>query len=97
MSSVAPHRGEPTACQVVVGLLVPRPCGEDKAATCGQCSRSYCGDHGKGGTCRHCERHETAPAVLLEVPADLAFTPAELAAFEVERSDDPRDAWSDLT
>lgn len=96
MSPPAPYRGNPEACQVVVGLLVPRPCGEARAGTCA-CGRSYCGEHGKNGTCRHCEKREQAPEVLIEVPADLAFTAEELSAFAVERSDDPRDAWSDLT
>lgn len=97
MSPPAPHQGDPNACQVVIGLLVPRPCGAAKAATCAHCSRSYCGEHGKGGKCRHCDRSEAAPEVLVEVPRDLAFTPEDLASFEVARSDDPSNAWSDLT
>ena len=81
----------------MVGTLVPRPCGQPKAATCGHCSRSYCGEHGRGGKCKHCAGGEAVPAVQLEVPPDLRFTAEDLTSFEVQRSDDPRDAWSDLT
>jgi hypothetical protein len=38
-----------------------------------------------------------APAAVVSLPAELTFDPNVLEAFEVARSDDPDNAWSDLT
>jgi hypothetical protein len=89
------------SCDVVVGLLVPRPCGERAKGHCVRCSRGFCAEHGQatdaGLVCQHCARGEQPPETVLDVPADLAFRPEDVAAFEVERPDTPASAWSDLT
>ena len=88
----------PLTCQVVIGLLVPRPCGEKAKGSCGRCAKPFCGDHaGGGGLCKHCGKNETPPAVVMDVPFDLAFDPRDLEKFGVEQSGDPDSAWSDLT
>ncbi len=88
----------PLKCEVVIGLLVPRPCGEKAKGPCKRCGKGYCADHAAtGGLCQHCGKNETPPAVVMDVPFDLAFKPEDLEKFQVERSGDPDSAWSDLT
>lgn len=89
------------SCGVVTGLLVPRPCGERAKGHCVRCRRGVCAAHGHatdaGLVCQHCHAGETPPPMILDVPADLAFRPEDVAAFEVERPNTPASAWSDLT
>ena len=88
----------PLTCQIVIGLMVPRPCGEKAKHTCKGCHKPFCQDHaGEGGRCQPCTRGETQATPVMAVPFDLAFDPADLEQFQVQRSDDPNDAWSDLT
>ena len=88
-------------CEVVAGLLVPRPCGHAAKAHCMRCRKAVCTEHGvptEGGVmCLWCSKGEQPPDMVLDVPADLAFKPEDVAAFEVERPDTPGSAWSDLT
>lgn len=88
-------------CQVVIGLLVPRPCGERAKGECQTCGRAVCATHATEGAngrqCVHCAKGETPPATVLDVPADLAFKNEDLEAFEADRTAPPANAWSDLT
>lgn len=88
----------PLTCQVVIGLLVPRPCGEKAKGACSRCGKAFCAEHAEpGGLCRHCGKGEAAPVVVMDVPYDLAFRPEDLEKFQVEQAGDPDSAWSDLT
>jgi hypothetical protein len=88
-------------CQVVAGVLVPRPCGQPAKGQCARCQTRVCTEHGRvteaGLVCRYCAEGQQPPPMVLDVPADLAFRPEDVAAFEVERPDMPASAWSDLT
>lgn len=91
----------PLSCEAVIGLLVPRPCGEPGKGRCVKCSRAVCAAHGvvkdAGLLCVHCAEGQQPPAVAMDVPADLAFRPEDLEAFRAEKLNLPNNAWSDLT
>ena len=88
----------PLSCQVVIGQLVPRPCGEKAKRSCTRCGKACCAEHTtEAGLCKHCGSNEKPPAVVMDEPFDLAFQPDDLAKFQVEQAGDPDSAWSDLT
>lgn len=88
-------------CEIVIGLLVPRPCGAKAKGCCTRCKRPMCLEHSApltgAATCTHCGRNQDAPAPLIDVPDDLAFRPEDLNAFNMEDDRGPASAWSDLT
>lgn len=88
---------EPLSCRMVIGNLIPRPCGEKAAGTCKKCKKPYCADHGSSKQCRDCTSGKPGPVAVLDVPYDMAFDPLDFQKFQVERNDDPSDAWADLT
>jgi hypothetical protein len=69
---------------------------------CARCRVLACVSHLKatdsGLVCIHCAEGKTPPAIALDVPADLAFRPEDVTAYEEARP--PRlapNVWSDLT
>lgn len=88
-------------CQAIIGLLVPRPCGEPAKGCCAKCDRAVCKDHAvvrdAGLLCVHCDKGETPSEPVMDEPADLAFRNEDLEAFERDRTAPPSNAWSDLT
>ena len=84
----------------MIGLLVPRPCGEPAKETCKKCDRAVCAEHGTPGPgvmCVHCAKGVAPPETVMDVPADLSFRNEDLEAFEADRTAPPSNAWSDLT
>lgn len=85
----------------MIGLLVPRPCGEKAKGRCKKCDRAVCAAHGvvkdAGLLCPHCAEGKRPPAVVMDVPSDLAFEPKDLETFRTEKIELAGNAWSDLT
>lgn len=91
----------PLQCEAVIGMLVPRPCGERAQGHCARCRRAVCAAHGEvlaaGLVCRHCAEGQPPRETVMDIPADLGFEPGDLEAFRTEKVDLPGNAWSDLT
>lgn len=88
-------------CQGMLGMLLPRPCDRKASVLCEACQKRYCADHLDASNpkiCRACGTKSQWPKASDQGPvAQLGFTAADLAAFELPAARSPEAPWVDLT
>ena len=82
-------------------MLLPRPCDRKAEKACKTCTKAYCAEHLDGSDdslCRACGTKSNWPAAAQQGPvAQLGFTAADLAAFELPEAQSADAPWLDLT
>ena len=74
-------------CEVMVGQLISRPCGQKAANSCPQCSLKICDEHfdKEKNICVSCSGELPLSKGMLDIDELLHFEQEELRVFDTEK------------
>lgn len=91
-----------TICQLISGILIPRPCDRQARGACKKCNRQVCAAHARaseaGLLCLQCADPEQESFFKsLELPEKVTFTAEDVAAFAAREPEEGEEPWLDFT
>lgn len=89
-------------CQLISGVLLPRPCEKQATGACKKCNRQVCAAHAQssevGLLCLQCADPDKGSFLKgLELPEKIYFTAEDVAAFAAREPEGGEEPWLDFT